>query len=187
MFRHWGCVFRVVPHSAFLKACYWDPPASEPGDLFQLDLRAPNYQVCENWSQKFALCQPTGNPDIPRSLWAGDVKRTRLVSFWTCVSVDGKFWTTKDRDPSESCVCWLTRVSCPFSVMGHHLPRYSVSKKLFLCVFRKEFVLQYMWLQHVDKSKRKTIKLFCWVSHFSEASSFQVIKKQFSETYCSGA
>lgn len=177
----------MVPHSAFLKACSWDPPASEPGDLFQLDLRAPNYQICENWSQKLALCQPTGNPDIPWSLWAGDVKRMTFVSFWTCMSIDGKFWTTKDRDPYVSCVCWL--MACILSFLSYRSPsaKYSVSKKLFLCLFWKEFVLQYMWLLHVDKSKRKTIKLFCWVSHFSEASSFQVIKKQFSETYCSGA
>ena len=94
------------------------------GSISVTDLRAPSYQICENWSQRFALCQPTGDPDTPQSLWAVDVKRMRLVSFWTCVSIDGKVWTTKDRDPSES--LFLLTNTCILSFLSYGSPSAQV-------------------------------------------------------------
>ena len=65
-----------------------------------------DYQICENWSQKFARCQPTGDPDNPKVCscgckeneigfvlnlcvhWWESLNHKRQGSFWVFVFAD---------------------------------------------------------------------------------------------------
>ena len=63
-----------------------------------------------------------------------------------CLFIAGGVRTAKDRDYFKPLLLLLLIDTCvlSFRSYGYHLPTNSISKKLLLCVFWEEFVLQYM-------------------------------------------
>lgn len=80
------------------------------------------------------------------------------ICFTACLFTVGKVWTAKDRGYFKPLLLPIDTCVLSFCSYGYHLPTNSISKKLLLCVFWEDCILQYMWLQPVDKSKRKIIK-----------------------------
>lgn len=144
-----------------------------------VDFWSPSHPSNIKWTRTSHL---HGNPDTPQSCEPLDIKNPShifnptqyivaaeneigfllLMAVWICFAVclftAGKVWTANGRGSFKLSLLLIDTCILSFWCYAYHLPTNSISKKLLLCVFWEEFVLQYMWWQPVDKSNRKTIK-----------------------------